>query len=240
MLRCRLAVGGASQRLVGAEMPVGTGFVGDVARKQRTTVVTRAREDPRFDPATDTAGDTGRDHGNGVPHGRPGGDRGAIQVTGKRTGDGVFDRATASCSRGSPPARRSPSQRPAAHGRQAGSRPGVAARDQPRDHRDAGRRSGTSIGGEPRRPGAAIRPRRDRALDKGHCDIRAIAGQEQVDPDDPGLQDLAVRAAWAAGRGASFSSPTAAPRLPTPNGPFSPSSARISNATGFPADSTSL
>ena len=48
MLRCRLAVGGASQRLVGAQMPVGTGFIGDVARKQRTTIVTRAMEDPRF------------------------------------------------------------------------------------------------------------------------------------------------------------------------------------------------
>ena len=40
--------------------------------------------------------------------------------------------------------------------------------------------------------------------DKGRCDIRAIAGQEQVDPKDPGLQDLAVRAAWAAGRGEPF------------------------------------
>ena len=32
MLRCRLAVGGAGQRLVGAQMPVGTGFVGSVAQ----------------------------------------------------------------------------------------------------------------------------------------------------------------------------------------------------------------
>jgi RND family efflux transporter MFP subunit len=49
--------------------------------------------------------------------------------------------------------------------------------------------------------------------DKGHCDIRAVAGQEKVDKDDPQLQDLAVRAAWAAGRGSAFylsdrSSPT--------------------------------
>src|SRR5262249_42870896 len=40
--------------------------------------------------------------------------------------------------------------------------------------------------------------------DKGRCDIRAIAGQDQVDQDDPRLQDLAVRAAWAAGRGEAF------------------------------------
>ena len=38
----------------------------------------------------------------------------------------------------------------------------------------------------------------------GACDIRAVAGAEGVDADDPALQDLAVRAAWAAGVGQSF------------------------------------
>ena len=37
--------------------------------------------------------------------------------------------------------------------------------------------------------------------DKGGCEIRAVAGQEKVDPDDPQLQDLVARAEWAAGRG---------------------------------------
>jgi len=40
--------------------------------------------------------------------------------------------------------------------------------------------------------------------ERGTCDIRAVAGAETVDPDDPELQDLAVRAAWAAGVGQSF------------------------------------
>ena len=40
--------------------------------------------------------------------------------------------------------------------------------------------------------------------ERGTCDIRAVAGAETVDPDDPELQDLAVRAAWAAGIGQSF------------------------------------
>jgi RND family efflux transporter MFP subunit len=40
--------------------------------------------------------------------------------------------------------------------------------------------------------------------EKGTCDIRAVAGAETVDRDDPELQDLAVRAAWAAGIGESF------------------------------------
>ena len=38
----------------------------------------------------------------------------------------------------------------------------------------------------------------------GICDIRAVAGADAVDPKDPALQDLAVRAAWAAGVGESF------------------------------------
>jgi GAF domain-containing protein len=40
--------------------------------------------------------------------------------------------------------------------------------------------------------------------ERGTCDIRAVAGAEKVDPDDPELKDLAVRAAWAAGVGESF------------------------------------
>jgi len=38
----------------------------------------------------------------------------------------------------------------------------------------------------------------------GVCDIRAVAGADGVDAKDPALQDLAVRAAWAAGLGESF------------------------------------
>src|SRR5215212_2970830 len=41
MLRCRVAQGGASEKLVGALVPIGTGFVGDVAQRQKTTIVTR-------------------------------------------------------------------------------------------------------------------------------------------------------------------------------------------------------
>src|SRR5882724_852450 len=54
LLRCRLAQGGASQKLVGARMPIGTGFIGDVAQRPRTTIVTHAVEDPRYDPHVDS------------------------------------------------------------------------------------------------------------------------------------------------------------------------------------------
>ena len=40
--------------------------------------------------------------------------------------------------------------------------------------------------------------------ERGTCDIRAVAGADKIDPDDPELKDLAVRAAWAAGVGESF------------------------------------
>ena len=40
--------------------------------------------------------------------------------------------------------------------------------------------------------------------ERGKCDIRALAGVEKFDPEDPDLQDLAVRAAWAAGVGEAF------------------------------------
>jgi hypothetical protein len=57
LLTCRLAVGRNSQRMIGAQMPVGTGFIGDVAQRPRTTVVTQAIQDPRFDPAVDATDD---------------------------------------------------------------------------------------------------------------------------------------------------------------------------------------
>src|SRR5438034_10520375 len=53
VLRCRLALGAASQKLVGTTLPVGTGFVGDVARRQRTTIVTNAMSDARFQEQID-------------------------------------------------------------------------------------------------------------------------------------------------------------------------------------------
>jgi len=40
--------------------------------------------------------------------------------------------------------------------------------------------------------------------ERGACDIRAVAGAEAIDAKDPRLKDLAVRAAWAAGRGERF------------------------------------
>jgi biotin carboxyl carrier protein len=40
--------------------------------------------------------------------------------------------------------------------------------------------------------------------EQGQCDVRAVAGADTVDRADPSMQDLAARAAWAAGVGESF------------------------------------
>jgi RND family efflux transporter MFP subunit len=205
MLRCRLAMGGASQRLVGAEMPVGTGFIGDVARKQRTTVVTRAMEDPRFDPATDTAGDAVATTVMASPMVAQGTTVGAIQVTGKRTGDGVFDLGDRELFEGLAASAAIALRNAQLHTADKRardlallleiSREITATLDLDRVLRSVVNLSARALQFD--RGAIAL-------YDKGDCDIRAIAGQEQVDRDDPKLQDLAVRAAWAAGRGESF------------------------------------
>jgi signal transduction protein with GAF and PtsI domain len=133
MLRCRLAEGGAGQKLVGAEMPVGTGFVGDVAQRQRTTIVTRAMDDPRYQPQVDssemlstTVMATAMVAG-GVTVG-------AIQISNKLTGPGRYRS-------------RRVAQRPAPHGGKAGPRSRAPAGDQPGDHRYARLGPGASVGG---------------------------------------------------------------------------------------------
>ena len=205
MLRCRLAVGGAGHRLVGAQMPVGTGFIGDVARKQRTTIVTRAMEDPRFDPSVDRAGDEPSTTVMATPMIAQGATVGAIQVSGKRTGDGVFDQGDRELFEG------------------LAASAGIALRNAQLHTADKRARDLALLLEISREITATLDLDRvlrsvvnlaTRALqfdrgavalyDKGRCDIRAVAGQEQVDPKDPGLQDLAVRAAWAAGRGEPF------------------------------------
>jgi GAF domain-containing protein len=201
VLVCRLAQGGASQKLVGAQMPVGTGFVGDVAQRPRTTVVTRALNDPRYQPSMDseemlalTVMATAMVAG-GVTVG-------AIQVSNKLTGDGVFDEH----------------DRELLEGLAASA---AAAIRNAQLHAVEKRAHDFAILIEISREITATLDL-DRVLlsvvnlaskaftfdrgavglyEKGQCEIRAIAGQDTVDSKDPKLQDLMARAAWAAGLG---------------------------------------
>src|SRR2546426_201078 len=91
VLRCPLALGSASQKLVGTEMPVGTRFVGDVAREQRTTIVQDAMQDARFQQRIDRSSTMVTTTVMATPMIAKGVTVGAIQVANKVTGDGIFD-----------------------------------------------------------------------------------------------------------------------------------------------------
>jgi GAF domain-containing protein/biotin carboxyl carrier protein len=204
MLRCRLATGGASgQRLVGAEMPIGSGFVGDVAQNQRTTVVMEAVKDPRFSAATDQVEDTAPTStvmatamvARGVTVG-------AIQVVNKRTGSGVFDQNDRELLEGLAAAAAGALRNAQAHAieRRAQdlavvldiSREITATLDLDRVLQSVVNLASRAL--EFDRGAVALH-------DKGKCEIRAVAGQDTADPKDPRLQDLVARTEWAAGRG---------------------------------------
>jgi GAF domain-containing protein len=202
MLRCRLAVGGSGQRLVGALMPVGTGFVGDVAQKQKTTMVTGAMRDPRYREEVDpgegslsTAVMATAMVANGVTVG-------AIQVSGKATGIGVFEERDRELLEGLAATAAFALRNAHLH----------TAEKRARDLAlllEISREITATLDLD--RVLASVVNLANRALpfdrgavalyDKGGCEIRAVAGQETVDPEDPQLRDLVARAEWAAGRG---------------------------------------
>ena len=202
MLRCRLAMGGAGQRLVGAQMPVGTGFVGDVAQKQKTTIVTGAVQDPRYREDMDDVEASLSTAVMATAMVANGETVGAIQVSGKATGPGVFDEHDRELLEGlaviSATALRN-AQLHTAEKRAKDltllfeiSREITATLDLDRVLQSVVNLSAKALTFD--RGAVAL-------YEKGRCDIRAVTGQEKVDPKDPKLQDLVARAEWAAGRG---------------------------------------
>jgi len=202
VLRCRIAVGGRGDHLVGAEVPAGTGFVGDVAQHQRTTVVTHAMADPRFDANLDHPGEAlaltvmaTAMVANGVTVG-------AIQVSNKLTGPGVFDEHDRELLEGLAATGALALRNAQLHAaeKRAGdlallldiSREITATLDLDRVLHSVVNLASRALPFD--RAAVAL-------YEKGRCDIRAVAGEETVDPKDPKLQDLVARAEWAAGRG---------------------------------------
>ncbi len=203
MLHCRLAVGGGSaSRLIGAQMPVGTGFVGDVAQKQRTTMVTEAVRDPRFQEATDATEDGVSSTVMASPMVAGGVTVGAIQVVNKRTGTGVFNDKDRELLEGLAAAAAGALRNAQLHSAERRARDLAVLLEISREI------TGTL---DLDRVLQSVVNLASRALDfdrgavglyeKGKCDIRAVAGQEKVEPDDPRLQDLVARAEWAVRRG---------------------------------------
>jgi GAF domain-containing protein/biotin carboxyl carrier protein len=202
VLRCRIAVGGRGDRLVGAEVPVGTGFVGDVAQKQRTTMVTRAVDDPRFDSTMDPSSQTMALNVMATAMVAGGVTVGAIQVTNKTTGDGIFDERDRDLLEGLAAAAAVALRNAQFHAaeKRAGdlallldiSREITATLDLDRVLHSVVNLASRALPFD--RAAVAL-------YEKGRCDIRAVAGEETVDPKDPKLQDLVARTEWAAGRG---------------------------------------
>jgi GAF domain-containing protein len=205
VLTCRLAVGGASHRMIGAQMPVGSGFIGDVAQRPRTTVVTQAVQDPRFDPKVDITNDGAASTLMATAMVAQGITVGALQVTNKLTGNGVFDSGDRELFEGLAASAAIALRNAQLHTAERRaqdlailleiSREITATLDLDRVLRSVVNLAARAL---PFDRGAVA------LYQDGQCEIRAVAGQAQVDPKDPRLQDLAVRAAWAAGRGEPF------------------------------------
>jgi GAF domain-containing protein/multidrug resistance efflux pump len=201
MLRCRVAEGGAGKKLVGAQVPVGSGFIGDVAQRPRTTIVTRALEDPRYQAAVDSAEMLSTTVmatamvASGVTVG-------AIQVSNKLTGAGVFDDRDRELLEGLASSAAAALRNAQLHTVEKRARDLALLLEISREitatlDLDRVLHSVVNL--------ASRAFTFDRGavglFDKGRCEIRAVAGEEKVDPKDSKLKDVIARAEWAAGRG---------------------------------------
>jgi len=201
VLCCRLAEGGAGRKLIGAKMPIGTGFVGDVAQRPRTTIVTRATEDPRYQARLDS-GEMLATTVMATAMVAGGVTVGSIQVSNKLTGDGVFDHRDRELLEGLAGSAAAALRNAQLHSVEKRARDLALLLEISREitatlDLDRVLRSVVNLASR-----ALTFDRGAVGLyQNGHCEIRAVAGQEKVTADDPQLQDLMVRAAWAAGHG---------------------------------------
>src|SRR5918994_4123467 len=198
MLHCRLAVGGSAGRLVGTQMPVGTGFIGDVAQKQRTTMVMEAVRGPRFQPATDSTEASVSSTVMATAMVAGGVTVGAIQVVNKRTGTGVFDEHDRELLEGLAATAAFALRNAQLHAAESRANDLALLLEISREITatlDLDRVLQTVVNLASR---ALTFDRGAVGLyEKGQCDIRAVAGQEVADPKDPRLRDLVARAEWA-------------------------------------------
>lgn len=205
VLRCRLAAGAASKKLVGTETPLGEGFVGDVARKQRTTIVGDAMADPRFHQRVDRSSTMLTTNLMATPMVTKGVTVGAIQVTNKAGGDGIFDDRDRELLEGLAGAAAIALRNAQLH----------TAEKRARDLAlllEISREITSTLDLDHVLDSVVNLATRALSFDRGavalwerhRCDVRSIAGEEAVDAKSPPVKRLAARAAWAAERGATF------------------------------------
>jgi len=205
VLRCRLAMGSASQKLVGSEVPIGEGFVGDVAQRQRTTIVSDAMRDPRFQQRVDRSSTMMTTNLMATPMVTKGITVGSIQVTNKLGEVGIFDEGDCEVLEGLAAAAAVALRNAQLH----------TAEKRARDLAlllEISREITSTLDLD--RVLQSVVNLASRALtfdsgavgmfDRRRLEIRAIAGQDEVDEKSDETKRLAARGAWAADREESF------------------------------------
>jgi len=204
-LRCHLALGASSQKLVGTTVAVGTGFVGDVARKQRTTMVTQAMQDPRFEQRLDRSSSMIATTVMATAMVAKGVTVGAIQVINKVTGVGIFDDRDREILEGLAAAAAIALRNAQLLSAERRARDLALLLEISREITstlDLDRVLQTVVNL------AAKAFSFDRGavamMHPGRWEVRAVAGQDEVNPKDPEVQGFAERAQWAGVRGETF------------------------------------
>jgi GAF domain-containing protein len=204
-LRCHLALGASSQKLVGTTVAAGTGFVGDVARKQRTTMVTEAMQDPRFEQKIDRSSSMIATTVMATAMVARGVTVGAIQVINKVGGIGIFDDRDREILEGLAAAaaialRNAQLLSAERRARDLAllleiSREITSTLDLDRVLQIVVNLSAKAFSFD--RGAVAL-------MHPGQWEVRAVAGQDEVNGKDPEIQGLAERAQWAGVRGETF------------------------------------
>src|SRR5213594_2065362 len=205
VLRCKLALGAASQKLIGTTMPIGTGFVGDVARKQRTTIVRDAMLDARFQQRVDRSSTLITTTVMATPMLTKGITVGAIQVVNKVRGDGIFDDRDREILEGLAASAAVALRNAQLHAAEKRARDLAVLLEISREitstlDLDHVLQSVVNLASR----ALTFDQGAVGLLEKQQCEIRAIAGREQVDQKGERAKRLARRAAWVVERGETF------------------------------------
>jgi GAF domain-containing protein/multidrug efflux pump subunit AcrA (membrane-fusion protein) len=202
VLKCRLALGPGSAKLVGSETPIGTGFVGDVARKQRSTIVADAMQDERFQDRLDRSSTMITTTVMAAPMIAKGETVGSIQVNNKVRGLRIFDENDRLLLEGLAETAAVALRNAQLHQAEKRARNLALLLEISREITstlDLDRVLGSVVNlatqALPFDRGAVG------LYHDGRLEIRAIAGQEAVDPKDETVRRLADRGTWAVERG---------------------------------------
>ncbi len=234
VLRCRLAMGSASQKLVDTTVPLGSGFVGDVARKGRSTIVANAMQDPRFQMQSARMSGFITTTLLATPMISEGVTVGSIQVTNKVTDAGIFTDRDRELLEGLAAAAAVALRNAQLHQAEKRardlatlleiSRELTSTLDMDRLLQSVVNLASRALTFDQAAIGLAH---------KGACEIRAIAGEEKVDPRSERAQRLSTWGEWVMRHGEPF-------HLTDRDAPGSDAEAAFTEAFGADLDAEGL